>query len=182
MIPYALAILDLDGTLTSLRLSPVHDAPLLLLPNVSTRLTALASDGVLLAIATNQTTGAYRGGSYTKAIIEERLDYLASLLPMIPRPMMRVGRPGTDGWKPRPGMLLGLLEETGMDRQDALFVGDSPSDRIAAEKAGIDFAWAWDYFDWPNGRADRSIDWEARGDDIWRRDPRYRPHSGRKLP
>jgi HAD superfamily hydrolase (TIGR01662 family) len=165
---YDLVILDLDGTLTSLRLSPVHDAPLVLLPNVAGTLAELAAEGVTLAVATNQMTGMFRGRPYTKAAIEERLDEVAALLPMIPRHLMRVGRPGTAGWKPSPDMLLSLLEETGTGRRRALFVGDSESDREAAGSAGVRFAWAWDYFRWPEGRSDRSIDWEARGESIWR--------------
>ena len=165
---YDLVVFDLDGTLTSLRLSPVHDAPLVLLPHVAGILARLAAGGVTLAVATNQMTGMFRGRAYTKAVIEERLDEVAALLPMIPRRLMRVGRPGTAAWKPRPDMLLSLLEKTGTDRQRALFVGDSESDREAAERAGVGFAWAWDYFRWPEGRGDRSIDWGARGESIWR--------------
>lgn len=169
MHSYALVIFDLDGALTSFRLSAVHDAPLIPLPNVAAQLAALAADKVTLAVATNQANGRFRGRSYTNAVIEERLDALVALFPMIPRRLMRVGKPGTVNWKPKPGMLISLLEETRTDKQDALFVGDSESDHKAAENAGIGFAWAWDYFDWPNGQADRSIDWEARDDDIWRK-------------
>jgi len=162
-----LIIFDLDGTLTSLRLSPVHDAPFILLPNVEAKL-ALSASQAILALATNQVTGRFRGRPYTYAVIKDRLDALTGLLPMIPRSLMRIGRPRTANWKPNPGLLLGLLQDTATDGQDALFVGDSESDRQAADNAGIGFAWAWDYFDWPNGQADRSIDWEARGADIWR--------------
>lgn len=168
----ALVILDWDGTLTSLRLSPVHDAPLIVLPNVVAKLATLSAEGVALALATNQVTGEYRSRPYTNAIINERLDELARLFPMIPRGLMRVGRPGTGDWKPSPGMLISLLRETEIKRQDALFVGDSESDQKAAENAGIGFVWAWDYFNWPNGRAGCSIDWkdwEARGNSLWRK-------------
>jgi len=163
-----LIIFDLDGTLTSLRLSAVHDAPFILLPNVESKLAALFAAQITLALATNQVTGSFRGRPYTCAIIESRLDALAKLLPMIPRSLMRIGRPGTTSWKPNPGMLISLLQDTATDRQEALFVGDSDSDRQAADNAGVGFAWAWDCFDWPNGQADRSIDWEARGANIWR--------------
>ena len=169
MTHYALVIFDLDGTLTSLRLSPVHDAPLILLPNVCRKLTVLSTNGVTLALATNQVTGRFRGHLYTSAVIDERLADLAALLPMIPRHLMRVGKPGTDSWKPRPGMLTNLLQESGADRQSTLFVGDSESDRRAADNAGVDFAWAWDFFAWPNGCSDRSIDWASKGDDVWRK-------------
>ena len=169
MTRYALVIFDLDGTLTSLRLSPVHDAPLIPLPNVMRELTAFSADAVTLALATNQITGRFRGHPYTNAVIGERLDDLAVLLPMLPRHLMRVGKPGTEDWKPRPGMLVKLLEDSWADRQSTLFVGDSESDRRAADNASVAFRWAWDFFSWPNGQADRSIDWRARGSSIWRK-------------
>jgi phosphoglycolate phosphatase-like HAD superfamily hydrolase len=87
---------------------------------------------------------------------------------MIPRQLMVVAKPGTEGWKPAPGMLLRLLKETGTARARALVVGDYVSDRQAAERACMAFAWAWAFFDWPNGAADRTIDWTAWGEDIWR--------------
>jgi D-glycero-D-manno-heptose 1,7-bisphosphate phosphatase len=168
MAHWRLIIFDLDGTLTSLRLSPVHDAPLILLPNVRVKLATLSAGQAILAVATNQVTGRFRGRPYTCAVIEDRLDALAKLLPMIPRRLMRVGRPRTGSWKPSPGMLMALLRDTATDEQAAMLVGDSESDRQAADNAGMAFAWAWDYFGWPNGRADHSIDWRVRGADIWR--------------
>ncbi|HEY8516697.1 MAG TPA: HAD family hydrolase [Candidatus Binatia bacterium] len=41
--------------------------------------------------------------------------------------------------KPAPDMLLRCLEHFGVERDEALYVGDSPSDRQAADAAGIDF-------------------------------------------
>ncbi|MEW6267813.1 MAG: HAD family hydrolase [Thermodesulfobacteriota bacterium] len=41
--------------------------------------------------------------------------------------------------KPAPDMLLRCLEHFGLEREQALYVGDSPTDREAAEAAGIEF-------------------------------------------
>jgi D-glycero-D-manno-heptose 1,7-bisphosphate phosphatase len=48
--------------------------------------------------------------------------------------------------KPAPGMLIEALDHFGIDRLDALYVGDRQEDKGAAENAGIDFQWAWDFF------------------------------------
>lgn len=48
--------------------------------------------------------------------------------------------------KPRPGMLQRLLEHFRVGPHEAIFVGDAPTDRAAAEAVGMHFAWAWDFF------------------------------------
>jgi len=169
MNKYKLIIFDLDGTLTSLRLSPVHDAPFMLLPNVAKKLAELAAEQITLAIATNQAAGTFRNRPYTQLIVEERLNDLMKYFPMIPRDLMRVGRPGTDHWKPRPALLLDLLRDTRNEAENALFVGDSGTDQKAAQNAGVHFAWAWDFFHWPEGSKNTTIDWGKRGQDIWRK-------------
>jgi|SRR5882762_11700402 len=54
-----------------------------------------------------------------------------------------------DGWerrKPGPGMPIEAMLYFGVDRHDTLMVGDRPEDQKAAEAAGTDFMWSWDYF------------------------------------
>jgi len=162
-----LIIFDADGTLTTYRQHACHDAPLTLLQNVEDRLNQLSAAGIVLAIASNQRVGEWGGRLYTDAIIRDRFDELARLLP-IPRDLMRSSHTDPEvRRKPKPTMLLELLSITGFDAQEARSVGDRDSDRLAAEAAGIAFTWAWDFFDWPNGKDDREIDWEAR-ESIWR--------------
>jgi D-glycero-D-manno-heptose 1,7-bisphosphate phosphatase len=50
--------------------------------------------------------------------------------------------------KPEPGMLNRIRSAHGVEREETLFVGDQDSDRAAAERAGVDFAWAKDFFGW----------------------------------
>ncbi|HEU4698799.1 MAG TPA: HAD-IIIA family hydrolase [Gemmatimonadales bacterium] len=50
--------------------------------------------------------------------------------------------------KPAPGMLHRLMAHFGACPEGTLFVGDAPTDREAAERARVTFAWAWDFFGW----------------------------------
>jgi phosphoglycolate phosphatase len=53
-----------------------------------------------------------------------------------------VGRDTVATRKPDPEPLLAALRPLGVAPGDALFVGDSGSDRTTAERAGVDFRWA----------------------------------------
>ncbi|WP_135820647.1 HAD family hydrolase [Halostella litorea] len=48
-----------------------------------------------------------------------------------------VGRDTVDTWKPAPESLLAAVDSLGVDPSRAVFVGDSPRDREAAERAGV---------------------------------------------
>ena len=143
---HKLIIFDADGTLTTYREHAFHDAPLILLPNVAQRLGELSAAGVFLAVASNQRLGDWNGRSYTGAIVEARLQELAGLLP-IPRRLMLSSHVNQERWyRPKPGTLIELLKMTGVSEKEALCVGDRDKDQEAAEAAGIDSAWAWDFF------------------------------------
>lgn len=58
-----------------------------------------------------------------------------------------VGRDTAETTKPDPEPLLYALDRLGVAPDAALFVGDSDSDRIAAERAGMDFQWVTDRVD-----------------------------------
>jgi D-glycero-D-manno-heptose 1,7-bisphosphate phosphatase len=47
--------------------------------------------------------------------------------------------------KPAPGMLLAAMRHAGVAPRETLFVGNAPTDREAARRAGIAFCWAWDF-------------------------------------
>ncbi|SFR30517.1 MULTISPECIES: HAD family hydrolase [Halorubrum] len=55
-----------------------------------------------------------------------------------------VGRDTVDSHKPDPESLLAAIDRLGGVPEDALFVGDSRRDAVAAERGGVDFAWASD--------------------------------------
>lgn len=51
------------------------------------------------------------------------------------------GRDSVPARKPDPRALTWVLDELGVDPENALFVGDSESDEETAERAGTDFQW-----------------------------------------
>jgi phosphoglycolate phosphatase len=55
-----------------------------------------------------------------------------------------VGRDTVESHKPDPESLLAAIDRLGAAPEDALFVGDSRSDAVAARRGGVDFAWASD--------------------------------------
>ncbi|WP_050033379.1 HAD family hydrolase [Halorubrum halophilum] len=55
-----------------------------------------------------------------------------------------VGRDTVDTHKPEPESVLAAVERLGGEPSRALFVGDSRRDAVAAERAGVSFAWAAD--------------------------------------
>mgnify|MGYP000333035643 CR=1 FL=1 len=56
-----------------------------------------------------------------------------------------VGRDSVGSSKPDPEGLLVVADEMGVDPADAVFVGDSESDRTAARRADMHFAWASEF-------------------------------------
>ncbi|MBV0903105.1 HAD family hydrolase [Haloarcula salina] len=56
-----------------------------------------------------------------------------------------VGRDSVGSSKPDPEGLLVAADEMGVAPADAVFVGDSESDRTAARRADMDFAWASEF-------------------------------------
>jgi len=50
-----------------------------------------------------------------------------------------VGRDTVETWKPEPESLLAAVDALGVEPSRAAFVGDSPRDREAAERAGVDY-------------------------------------------
>ncbi|MES3161735.1 MAG: HAD-IA family hydrolase [Halorubrum sp.] len=52
-----------------------------------------------------------------------------------------VGRDTTETRKPEPGSLLAAVTSLGVDPERAVFVGDSASDAVTAERAGVPFVW-----------------------------------------
>jgi len=55
-----------------------------------------------------------------------------------------VGRDSVGGRKPDPEPLLAVVEALGVSPGKALFIGDSESDALAADRAGLDFQYAAD--------------------------------------
>lgn len=96
--------------------------------------------GVLTAIATNQ-SGVNRGYydlDCLNRIHQKMLDELSDIGGYLDdiRYCPHLPDAGCDCRKPKPGMLLSLFEHFDITPEDAVFVGDSLSDMVAAEEAG----------------------------------------------
>jgi D-glycero-D-manno-heptose 1,7-bisphosphate phosphatase len=152
-------LLDRDGTLVDFVrdaelgvVTPAfHPAQLRLLPGVLAGLGELVRSGYVLALATNQ-PGAAKGELSREAIeattsaLVERLG-LAGIEIAATRICLHHPTGGDGGEaslvktcgcrKPEPGMFLELLSELALDPASSWVVGDTPTDVLAAERAGL---------------------------------------------
>ena len=143
-----LIIFDMDGTLTPDRPSSTAAFERKLLPPVQASLAELKARGIILALATNQ-GGARRGraGRLTTGAVLAQLRWLSAELGL------EATRYATtpERQKPSPAMLIELMQQVGVTAGETLFVGNSETDRQAALAAGVQFAYAHEFFkDYPS--------------------------------
>jgi D-glycero-D-manno-heptose 1,7-bisphosphate phosphatase len=156
----ALVVFDADDTLRTTLVpgQPCPRAPgeWALLPGVRETLGGVpwgAPGAPALALASNQDQVAY--GHLTLAASRRLLADCAraatggyappdALLQLCPHAL----DVACDCRKPAPGMLVAAMGHAGAAPRDTLFVGNAESDREAARRAGVRFAWAWDVFGW----------------------------------
>jgi D-glycero-D-manno-heptose 1,7-bisphosphate phosphatase len=149
-----LYIFDKDGTL----IAPLPGRPAnspeeqIVMDGVLEKLEELRQEGHTLAIASNQGGVAFGYMSAAEAVAVMRdaatktgIMYW-SVCPH--HPDGTIERLSKDCYrrKPNPGMLKGLMENTGFPKALTVFVGDQESDRQAAEAAGVEFRWADEFF------------------------------------
>lgn len=159
-----LLFLDRDGTLNRTLGRRPPDAPeeVELLPGVTSVLARYVADGWRLVIVSNQ--GGVAGGFFSEAqawAVQERVIELldlpvaaSHLCPHLPGGTVPEYAVDCPNRKPRPGFLLAALERFGARAEDCAFVGDSITDKQAAEAASVPFYWADRFF----GRAiDRGL-------------------------
>ncbi len=160
-----LIIFDADGTLRRCtvpgQVCPNSDDQWELLPGVKKKLAEFSwgspEEGkTALGIASNQ-AGIAKGYLTEEAagrMIRQTVAEAAGFTPVegsvqiCPHP----SRGDCECRKPGPLMLRRLMKFWGVGPDDTLFVGDMESDRLAAENAGCDFAWARDFFRWNTPR------------------------------
>ncbi len=162
----SLFIFDKDGTLIQLKRNRIgiprpakYPEDQVLMPGVFEKLAVLRAQGHKIAIASNQR--AISQGIITLAQAEDLMEnavqkiggadawrvcpFDAQALPVLhgqPNPY----RVENDCKKPQPGMLIDLMRELGCQPKDTFMVGDSWRDRRAAERAGVAFIPAREFF------------------------------------
>jgi len=155
----ALLVLDLDqtvrGNMVSNRRPPNDVGEQFIYPGIAEHLADYARHGTVVRFATNQ--GGIGAGFFTKEACER---VLAETIQLLNEQSSGADHfhpddieycPSTDkrhpDRKPNPGMLLKWMELEGLSTYDhhCVYVGDRHSDRLAAEAAGFEFKWAWDF-------------------------------------
>ncbi len=153
---YRLIVFDVDGTLTTTKSGATFRksaADWQWLPGRLEKLRELDSQGVILAMATNQGGVAFGYLDYEEiyhelgeAAREANIRYVA-MSPFHPDGTIEQYRIDKNHWrKPGPGMLLSAMKQYGIQPQDTLYVGDLPDDELAAKNAGVAFQWAGEFF------------------------------------
>ena len=139
-----LILLDADGTLSSYRQGSTAPFERILLPGVKQKCQKLLAKDHVLAIASNQ-GGARKGreGRLTFGAVHAHMRWLCSELGVTTYRFATV----PPRKKPAPAMLLELMQELGFEPDETVFVGDSKSDKKAADAAGCQFFWAEQYFE-----------------------------------
>jgi D-glycero-D-manno-heptose 1,7-bisphosphate phosphatase len=163
--PYQLVIFDADGTIRRCTVPgqpcPNQPGEWEYLPGVEAALDRLFACGKHIGICSNQAGVA--AGFLTD---EAAYDLLAELL----EPWAVTGNHqiqycphAVDSFcfcrKPSPYLLHSIMAYLHVtDRREVLYVGDRPEDEEAAERAGVDFLWAWEFFGWAETTQQESID------------------------
>lgn len=152
-----LYIFDADGTLRitkSGKPCPNTWKDQASLPNVRDKLVNLKSEGHSIAIASNQ--GGVSWGYMSEYEAWQIMDYTNFLLARVVADIRlcfyhnkgdRKNR-YLDKTKPKPDMLLELIEDFKTTKQDTVFVGNEFVDMETAKNAGIKFEWAHEFFNW----------------------------------
>ncbi len=161
-MPVRVLLLDRDGTLNRTMGSRPPNTPgeVELLPGVASVLKQYATDGWRLVIISNQggVAGGYISEAQARAVQQRVVDLLpvpaavSYLCPHMPDGAVVEYAIDCPNRKPRPGFILAALETLGARAEDCLFVGDSITDKQAAEAAGVPFRWADRFFGRPIDR------------------------------
>lgn len=146
-----LFIFDKDGTLVRELEGRPPNKPeeQVLIPGVKEKITELRAQGHTIAIASNQGGVAKRSITYGDGHammqdLQKKLGAHDVFYRFCPH------HPDVDGEcrcrKPKPGMLLDIMTSLDMQVSDTIMIGNSDTDRRAANAAGVKFVWAKGFF------------------------------------
>jgi len=151
-----LYIFDADGTLrwTTVPNQPCPNDPgeWQLMPGVTEKLSAIDWGAHRLGIASNQggVAAGFMTGEMAYRLLEDMVREAVGYVPPATSIQLCTCSAAVDCLcrKPRPGMLLAIMEHFRAGPDETLYVGDLEVDREAACRAGVAFEWAWDFFGW----------------------------------
>lgn len=159
MFDYGLVIFDVDGTLTTTKSGEtfrVSADDWQWLPNRVEKCHQLVKQGLVLAIASNQAGVAFPWSKFSEAEIQAELERTAQgigaqfLAVCYSSPNVKslpaYFNANDRRRKPGPGMLEEAMRHFGKTATQTLYIGDRPEDEQAAAAAGVDFAWADQFF------------------------------------
>ncbi len=125
------------------------------LPGVIRKLQELVKEGVTIFIATNQGFPSF--GKTSELQVWKNIIYFTDIVLSGMVKDVRLSFYHPDGpvkeryvnkRKPKPDLLLELMTDYEIKKEDTIFVGNAPSDKTAASIAEIEFIWAYDFFGW----------------------------------
>ncbi len=119
------------------------------LPGVWQKCRDLKVEGHVLACASNQ--GGIEAGFVTTEQVQAMMQHVQDSLNLDATAYCPHFRFPCECRKPKPGMLNSLMSQLGFSASDTMFVGDSETDRQAAQAAGCAFVWAHEFFGYPEG-------------------------------
>jgi len=127
------------------------------MPGRLEKLAQLREQGAMIALCTNQRGVCFPWSKFTEEQIQMMLDACAA---EIGASIVKVSYASThakaldkyrvavdERSKPAGTMVKEILDETGIAKEGALFVGDRDEDKACAEAAGVAFQWAKDFFE-----------------------------------
>lgn len=154
-----LVILDKDGTVVKYLGDRPANTPeeQVLLPGVSEKISWLKRQGYKIALASNQGGVAWGFISYAQAsalMADAAAKVGADAYRFCPHDARAIRKPDAVAEyavackcrKPEPGMLIELVRQFEVTPAETLYVGDREEDRDAAERAGVRFVWAHEFF------------------------------------
>jgi len=185
-----LYIFDLDGTVRITKSgapcpNDIHDQ--VILPGVKEKLTKLKAQGHILVVASNQggVSWGYMTAQQAKEIANETNRLLGYLFSEIKLSFWHKAGKYRDKYpnisKPKPDMLQGLMREYGQAQTSSSYVGNQFADQQAAERAGVDFFWAHEFFGWKNVIYNPKGFFPRKWLSLWKQHKNYRIKSGYEI-
>jgi len=126
------------------------------LPRVIEKINSLRQSGHDIAIASNQGGVAWEYISFTQAheLLQDCAEKIGGATYEFCPHDLRAKTAGKvnsfavecDCRKPKPGMIISLMNRLHYNANHVVFVGDMDTDRLAAENAGVTFVWAKNFF------------------------------------